>query len=178
MQYANLEQILDKDGIVFLAYGGFMTQTLISGMTEALEREAASTDLSMKVSNNIFTIFIELSQNIMNYAKTHPEVGSGKSLIIVGQHPHDNSYYIISRNQIDEMDKQKIESRLAAVEGLDKEALRSLYREKRKQNRDVVGIGAGIGFIEIARRCDDIEHRFDPLEGTKFNFTIKATINR
>ncbi|PJC85610.1 hypothetical protein CSW98_13595 [Vibrio sp. HA2012] len=182
MRYANLEQMLDEDGIVFLSYGGFLTQTLISGMTEALEKEAASTDLSQKVSNNIFTIFIELSQNIMNYAKTHPEVNGNhfcnKSLMVVGQNPKTNGYYIISRNQIDESDKHKIETRLAEVEGLSKDELRVLYREKRKQNRDTEGNGAGIGFIEVARRCDQIEHYFSPLEGKKYNFTVKVTINK
>ena len=34
-----LEAILEEDGIVFLSYGGFLTQSLIVGMTEALDGE-------------------------------------------------------------------------------------------------------------------------------------------
>ena len=47
MKFANLEEILERDGIVFLTYGGFLTQPLIAGMTDALEAEAQRSDLSM-----------------------------------------------------------------------------------------------------------------------------------
>ena len=36
MQFDHLENILEDEGIVFLSYGGSMTQPLISGMTDAL----------------------------------------------------------------------------------------------------------------------------------------------
>ena len=73
-----VQQIVNKDGIVFLTYGGFLTQTLISGITEALEKEAEESELSMGFANNIFTIFIELAQNMMNYAKSSSLVNSAK----------------------------------------------------------------------------------------------------
>ena len=65
-----IQKLVDNDGIIFLSYGGFLSQTLISGMTEALEKEAEENGITGTVSNNLFTIFIELSQNMMNYSKT------------------------------------------------------------------------------------------------------------
>ena len=61
--------MVDNDGIIFLSYGGFLSQLLITGMTEALEKEANYNNLSLGSSSNLFTIFIELSQNMMNYSK-------------------------------------------------------------------------------------------------------------
>lgn len=180
MKFDTLESILEKDGIVFLTYGGFLTQSLIAGITDALEKEATSSDLSMKVANNIFTIFIELAQNIMNYAKSRKEEPGfdSKGLIVVGTDKQESCYFIISRNIVDAADKEKIESRLSMAEGKDKEELRSLYRELRKSGRDKHHKGAGIGFIEIARRCERIEHEFTPYSGTKYYFTFKATIRK
>ena len=181
MTFDTLEEILEKDGIVFLTYGGFLTQSLIAGMTDALEKEAQNNDLSMKVSGNIFTIFIELAQNMMNYAKSKrdgSEAFDSKGLIIVGSDKSASNYFIISRNIIDAADKEKIEARLAILEGKEKEELRSLYRELRKSGRDKHHKGAGIGFIEIARRCERIEHEFTPYEASKYYFTFKAIISK
>lgn len=181
MKFDVLENILERDGIVFLSYGGFLTQALIAGMTDALEHEAQSNELSMKVSGNIFTIFIEMAQNMMNYSKSKQSASTtydSKGLVLVGMEADHKSYYIISRNQIDADDKVKVEKRLKEVEGLGKDELRALYREKRKAGKDKHSKGAGIGFIEIARRCDKIEHDFTPSGENRYFFTIKTTINK
>ena len=61
MNISAIQEIVEKDGIVFLTYGGFLSQALISGMTEALEKEAEQNELNMGDSSNIFTIFIYTS---------------------------------------------------------------------------------------------------------------------
>ncbi len=176
MQFDHLENILEDEGIVFLSYGGSMTQPLISGMTDALEKEVKSNELNMKTSHNIFTIFIELSQNMMNYANAHP-LNNDAGLIIVGMTENQDSYYIISRNKIDQSAKNIIEEHLNAIEGMDNDQLRKLYREKRKNKRED-SKGAGIGFIEIARRSDKIEHHYQPDGEGKLYFTAKVIIRK
>lgn len=181
MKFETLESILEEDGIVFLTYGGFLTQALIAGMTDALEKEAESNDLSPKAAGNIFTIFIELSQNMMNYSKSKADVDKKfdpKGMIIVGMDKNEDSYFIISRNLINLNDKEKIESRLKAIEGKDKEELRKMYRELRKSGRDKHNVGAGIGFIEVARRCDSVEHTFSKFNDEKYYFTFKSIIKK
>jgi|LGOV01.1.fsa_nt_gb hypothetical protein len=181
MRFGELEDILQKDGIVFLSYGGFLTQSLIVSMTDALEKEAVNTDMSMKISGNIFTIFIEIAQNIMNYTKTKKTsemLTNPDGLIMIGTNNENSGYYVIGRNIIEHKDKLKIEKRLQALEGLNKEELRKLYRENRKSGKDKHSKGAGIGFIEIARRCDEIEYKFtEHKDESKYYFTLKAIIN-
>lgn len=180
MQIKNLEEILEKDGIVFLIYGGFLTQPIVAGLTTALENEIKNSELTLSASTNLFTIFIELAQNMMNYSKTKKsdkiDEFDSKGLIIVGVDEDKKEYYVLSRNIIDEQDKDKIQQRLNEIEGLDKDALRALYRERRKSGRDKHNKGAGIGFIEIARRCDKIIYKIDNCTDKKCYFTIKAMI--
>jgi len=174
-----LEEQLMKEGIVFLIYGSFLTQPLIVGMTDALEKEAESKDLSKRVSNNIFSIFIELAQNMMNYANSKLKSDMdyySKAFVIVGINPQENQYYILSRNMIDPTDRKIIEDRLSDLKGLNKEQLRKLYREKRKKGSDKHEHGAGIGFIEIAKCCDSLEYSFEPCEDNRYYFTIKTII--
>ena len=116
----------------------------------------------------------------MNYSKSKNDSlkYESKGLVIVGQEGDEKHYYIISRNLIDAEDKIKVEQRLKTIEGLDKEGLRKLYRERRKAGKEKHDRGAGIGFIEIARRCDKIEHHFDPYGDNQYFFTIKTLISK
>jgi hypothetical protein len=175
---AQLESILLEDGIVFLTYGGFLTQSLIVGMTEALEKESESSDLSMKISSNLFTIFIELSQNMMNYSKKVETEGfDPKGLILLGKNS-DGYYYILSQNIIDEEDREKLEKKLKIVESSSKDELKKLYRESRRSGRDKHSKGGGIGFYEIAKRCEKIEYEFIKVEDSRYYFKLKAIVGK
>ena len=37
MNVDNVQSMVEEDGIIFLSYGGFLSQTLIAGVTEVLE---------------------------------------------------------------------------------------------------------------------------------------------
>jgi hypothetical protein len=178
MNVNQLESILEKDGIVFLTYGGFLTQSLIVGMTEALERESENSAMSMKIANSIFTIFIELSQNMMNYSKSKLEEGAEfdpKGMIVVGK-DKENRYYIMSRNIIDIEDKKKIEKKLQKIQESDLAEIKRLYKEARRSGKDSHHRGGGIGFYEIAKKSSSIEYDFSKINETKYYFTFKAIL--
>ncbi|MBF0266706.1 MAG: hypothetical protein HQL46_15695 [Gammaproteobacteria bacterium] len=167
MQVNSLESILDTEGIVFLSYGGFLTQSLIAGMVEALELEAESHGLKMNVSNNIMTVFIELAQNMMNYSKKLTNEHSDfdpKGMIIVGYDKNNEDYYLFSRNLITKKDKEVIEPKIKQVIPMEKDELKQLYRELRKSGQHKHKKGAGIGFVEIARRSDNMQYTFEPTQ--------------
>lgn len=179
MNINNIQSMVEDDGIIFLSYGGFLSQTLISGMTEALEQEAEYHDLNMGIANNIFTVFIELSQNIMNYAKHKASDSKGtksEGLIVVGKDT-DGNYYIHSQNVIDVKDKEKIEPKLAELVTMTIDEIKKRYRELRRSGRDSHGKGGGIGFYEIAKRCNEMKYEFKELNENKYYFHLTARIN-
>jgi len=178
MDMKKLESVLEESGIVFLTYGGFITQSLIVGMTEALERESKEAELSMKQANSIFTIFIELAQNMMNYSRTLKEGSDGfdpKGMIVVGKNDQDH-YYVLSRNIVNLSDREKMEPKLKAILDTDAEGVKKLYKEARRSGRNTHAKGGGIGFYEIAKRCQSIEYEFYPLSDNKFYFIFKALL--
>ncbi len=179
MNINEVQRMVDKDGIIFLSYGGFLSQALISSMTEALEKEAEYNDISMSDSNNIFTVFIELSQNMMNYSKAANVNDASfrpQGLILVSKSVEGN-YNIHSQNIISLQDKEKIEPKLLEVQSLDREGIKARYRELRKSGQHTHGKGGGIGFYEIAKRCDLLEYEFNQINEDKFYFYLKITIN-
>lgn len=182
MNVDNIQNMVEKDGIIFLSYGGFLTQTLIAGMTEALEKEAEYHELKMGVANNIFTIFIELSQNVMNYSKSRnlnsKEVKS-EGLIVVGKDDSGN-YYIHSQNIVAQEDKDKIKPKLEEIVTLNRDEIKKKYRELRRSGKDSHGKGGGIGFYEVAKRSDEIKFNFKEINADKyyFHFISKVNINK
>ncbi len=175
----SIKKIVQKEGIVFLTYGSFLSQTLIAGMTEVLEKEAEASDLSMGFSANIFTIFIEIGQNMMNYSKSLDDGSKGsktEGIIIVGKEK-DDLFYIDSQNIVTEKDKNIIEKKLIEISTLDKDGIKKKYRELRRSGKDAHGKGAGIGFYEIAKRCSSQDYEFIPLDNGMYNFHFEATIN-
>jgi hypothetical protein len=171
-----VQKMVDNDGIIFLSYGGYLSQTLITGMTEALEKEAADNGISMGISNNMFTIFIELSQNMMNYSKSlEYEQNKAQGLILVSRDVNYN-YHIHSQNIVSLQDKEKIEPKLLEIQSLDKDGIKKRYRELRKSGQNTHGKGGGIGFYEIAKKCDAIEYNFTKIKEDRYYFHIKTTI--
>ena len=180
MDIRDLEAILDKDGIVFLTYSGFITQSLIVGMTEALEKETEQSDLNINIANNIFTIFIELSQNIMSYSKSRKKIDERfdpKGLIVVGKNK-EGCYYVYSQNILDKNDKEKILPKLQEIDSMDNEAIKVRYRELRRSGRDRHHKGAGIGFYEIAKRCSSIEYSFESINEERYLFKFMAMVKQ
>ena len=165
-----LEEILEEDGIIFLTYGGFFTQSIISGMTEVLEKEVSETNLSMKISHNIYIVFIELAQNIMNYSKKlkDDENFDPKGLIYVGK--QDDDYFVTSQNIISNKDKDKLEPILQHIQTLSNDEIKQLYRKTRREGKHTHAKGGGLGFLEIAKKVSSMEYEFIPLNNNKFYF--------
>ena len=68
MDLSLIDSMLDRNAKLHMVYAGPLSQDLISEMTQTLEKEAQTAQLSMTEATNLFTIFIELSQNIVNYS--------------------------------------------------------------------------------------------------------------
>lgn len=176
MNLTAMHKVVERDGIVFLTYGGFLSQSLISGMTEALEKEAQSHDLGMGQANNIFTIFIELSQNMMKYTTQQQQISQQSSGLIVVGKSDVNCYFILSQNIVSCADVLPMQEKLESITKLDKAGLKERYRQLRRSGRDRHAKGAGIGFYEIAKRSSGIAFDFKPQCQDSTFFTFKASV--
>jgi len=145
-------------------------------MSEALEKEAEENGITMSVSNNLFTIFIELSQNMMNYSKKiDSDALRAQGLILVSKDKEFN-YSIHSQNIVSGADKETIEPKLEEITHLDKDGIKKRYRELRKSGKHTHDKGGGIGFYEIAKKCDKISYDFKKIQEDRYYFHIKTTL--
>ena len=170
---------MDNYNVVFINHDGILSQKDISQMTEMLEEDMEQNNINMGISANILTIFIELSQNILNYSKNQDEDSeelSPSGLILVSKDNQCN-YYIQSQNIVSNTDKDKMEHKLTEIESLDKAGIKARYKELRRSGKNTHDKGGGIGFYEIAKRCDKIKHDFMKLNPSKFVFHIKTKVS-
>ena len=167
------------DSIVFIHHDGLLTQDTILSMTKTLEKDSEKNNLNIGIVANIVTVFIEMSQNILNYSKSDKEncreiASSGVILVSKG---NESNYYIQSQNIVSIEDMGKMNTKLVEIKSLDRDAIRRKYRELRKSGKNTHQKGGGIGFYEIARRSNDIKYEFLKLNKDKFIFHFKTEIN-
>ena len=124
----------------------------------------------MKLSHNIYIVFIELAQNIMNYSKKLKDNNGfdPKGLIYVGK--KNNHYFVTSQNIISKDDKEKLEDILSHIKKLSLDEIKQLYRTTRREGKNKHKKGGGLGFLEIAKKVSSIEYEFICLTNNKFYF--------
>ena len=120
-------------------------------------------------------------QNVIHYS-AEPIVLSeneGEELrygiVIVGQ--ENDKFYVLSGNYIEKAQGVKIEKKLRAIQEMNKEEMKIYFKEQRRKEPDALSKGAGLGFIDTARKASEpIEFAIDQVDETYCFFSIKAVI--
>ncbi|MXN65085.1 hypothetical protein GR183_09215 [Stappia sp. GBMRC 2046] len=180
-----LKKDLRERGIVF-AYSGYVTENVLSGVGDALKKKLAIEDADTKTIRSVFAVFVEQMQNIIRYSveqlpspdlppsADHPaELRYG--ILTIGQEGAD--YVVHAGNLVMKSDVPRMRERLSAIQAMNREQLKFAYKEQLRSGPDEHSKGAGIGFIEIARRASSpIEFDFMDIDGKLAFFALKATI--
>ena len=99
-------------------------------------------------------MYIEQAQNVRNYLarKRFTDASHANAIIVIGR--QEEHYVVSSGNIVEEEDAGSLTDRLEALKALDAEGLRRMFKERlRAEHRGPGSGGAGVGLIEIARRC-------------------------
>ncbi len=176
MRLQEIQSIVEEDGIIFLAYGSVLTQDIIASFASALEKDAMFSQLGLHVSSDIFTVFIEVSQNLLMYSRQHQNSPLGQGIIVLGRN-QEGMFYVHSRNLVTAEDKELLTRRLQPIISMDRESIRKTYREFRRNGRQAHHGGAGIGFYEIAKRCEHISFAFDPADENRYYYIFRSYIS-
>jgi len=170
-------QELKKDGIIF-SFSGPMNHDIIEGIGSAIrikisEGENGNRSIALKV----FSIFVEQVENVINYSAEKDPHDSDMSFGIVVVGKTDDTYFISGGNKIPNEKVQKLEEMLSKLSNMDKTELKTYYKEKRRAEKEGDSKGAGIGFIEMARKSTKpMEYNFIEIDSEYSFFTIKISI--
>lgn len=153
-----LKRTLDEHGIL-LTFSGPLSQEIIEVLGEAVKKHIISDESIKSNTLNIFSIFIEQTQNIKNYL-ARPKFANesqefhNSGMLIIGK--DSRNYFICSGNMSEKNDAKILADRVNEINAMDKEQKKAAYKTQLKQKRTLVDGepgGAGLGLLEIARKA-------------------------
>lgn len=174
-----------KDSNINIIYSGPIWSDGIEGIGGTLRKCLEFGSLPLSASQAVFSVFVEQMNNILMYSTDKESMesdgktvgSSSKGVFILGS--KDRSYFLQCGNVIKNENIDLIKSRLDHLNNLDKTELKKYYKEQLKgENNNPESLGAGLGFIEIARRASSkIEYSFTLLEDGFSFFSMFVTIS-
>ncbi|MCP4156171.1 MAG: hypothetical protein GY757_51095 [bacterium] len=140
---------------IVLDFQGAISQDMLVGMAELIKNKFSQKLDSTIVAKKIFSVFVEMAQNIAFYSAErvvldnhHPDVGAG--VIVVTE--KSGLYTITSGNLVKNESIDGIISHCDVINKMDREELKQFYKIKIKSTRQNGKKGGGIGLIDIVRK--------------------------
>jgi uncharacterized protein YneR len=162
---------------IVLSYKGPMNHAIIAGISNEIEKKFKK---NSKVSRKLFSIFLEVAQNIFYYsAEVNQFANQDKvGVIVIGE--TDEYYLMTSGNLVFEGVVQELKQRCEYINSLDTEALRKhrLDLVEKNEEDNPKSRGAGIGLVKVALVSENplnIEMEKIDDQFTFFTLTVKIS---
>jgi len=173
--------LLAEKGILF-CYSGYMTEDVLSGIGQAIRMKLELENADKKIARSVFSLFVEQVQNVIRYSAEKEEFIAGTvqkelrfGVLTVGH--KDGSFFVSCSNLIEGKDVSRLDESLKHIQQLDNDGLKKLYKETLRGETPEGSKGAGVGFIDIARRAQKgFEFDFMPVKDDRSYFSIKAYV--
>lgn len=142
-----------KKNEVLLVYEGEITHQVTKAFTSLTETNMQKEQESQSTQKKVFHAMVECLQNISKhsecmYCKENQEKRKGAFLLT----QKEKEYYITTGNIVGVESIDKMKSILDKINSLDHEGLKELYKHQIKEGRLSNKGGAGLGFIDIAKK--------------------------
>jgi hypothetical protein len=164
---------------LILVYEGEFTQEITKSVLSMAERNMESVGEESNIKRKVFNVMVECLQNICKHADevSMEESMKNSAIFMIGKHA--NEYIITTGNPINNDKVEGLNKKLQQINGLDKEGLKSLYKEIIKNGDLSDKGGAGLGFVDMARKSGQkLEFDFHPINEKISFFSLKTTIPR
>jgi len=173
-----LRKELSNDGAVF-CYNGYITEELLTSIGMVLKTKLQADNLDKQKIRSVFHFFVEQVQNIIRYSSEFEESIESPSefrygLVIVGS--RDNSYFVTCANLVNNKNVPELKSTLDKIHQMDDDELKILYKKMLRNESPDQSKGAGVGFIDIARKASKFEYDFIDVNPTSSYFSLTSYV--
>lgn len=178
MKYVyDLHTVMLQESLI-LVYEGEFTQEITKSVLAMAERNMDSIGEESSIKRKVFNVMVECLQNICKHADEFEGAESRNAAIfMIGK--HDSEYIITSGNPIANDRIESLSDKLALINSLDKEGLKALYKDIITRGDLSDKGGAGLGFVDMARKSGQkLEYAFHPVNDKISFFSLKTTISR
>lgn len=160
---------------LILVYEGEFTQEITKSVLAMAERNMDSSGEESSVKRKVFNVMVECLQNVVKHAKDIKN--NHAAVFMVGK--QEEQYIIVSGNPISNDAIPTLTSKLEQINKLDRDGLKSLYKEIIKNTEISDKGGAGLGFVDMARKSGNpINYDFIQIDKDTSFFCTKLLISR
>ncbi len=165
---------------ITLVYEGEITHQITKAFTSLTESNMAKEEESNTVQKKVFHVMVECLQNISKHADSFGSddfLFAGRGIFMVSK--GDVEYHVTTGNVIENTKIEELTRILDHINLLDKEGLKQLYKTQMREGRLSEKGGAGLGFIDIARKTGrKLDFHFLSIDEENSFFILTSTISR
>ena len=165
---------------ITLVYEGEITHQITKAFTSLTESNMEKEEESNTVQKKVFHVMVECLQNISKHADSFGSddfLFAGRGIFMVSK--GDVEYHVTTGNVIENAKIEELTRILDNINILDKEGLKQLYKTQMREGRLSEKGGAGLGFIDIARKTGrKLEFHFLSIDEENSFFILTSTISR
>jgi len=164
---------------LILVYQGDFTQESTKSILSMAERNLDSSGEDSSIKRKVFNVMVEALQNIVKHSDEliDGQVRSHAAIFLIGKEA--NRYSIMSGNPVRKANVDKLTKNLEHINGLDKDGLKELYKEIIKNTTISEKGGAGLGFVDMARKSGGkLEFEFPAMNAEYCFFCLKVNVPR
>lgn len=173
-----LRKTLDEQKIM-LCFNGSLNRGIIEEIGIALRRHLEADLVTKSAVTDVFSVYIEQTQNIRNYAQNEAQdereaTRLNSAIIVISK--EENGYAVSSANLIRTEHYDKLAARIEQLRNMDAAELKQHYKTVLRLPRDDAA-SAGLGLISMARAADrPMSYDFQKQENGYGLFGLKVTI--
>ncbi len=174
----NLHRTMMNQKLI-LVYEGEFTQETTKSILAMAERNLDSSGEESSIKRKVFNVMVEALQNIVKHSDelVDGEVRSHAAIFLIGKEP--NQYSIMTGNPIRKSNVEALKKTLEHINSLNKDGLKELYKEIIKNTTISEKGGAGLGFVDMARKSGEKLQFAFPEMGTDYCFfCLKVNVPR
>lgn len=164
---------------LILVYQGDFTQETTKSILTMAERNLDSSGEESNIKRKVFNVMVEALQNIVKHSDELVDgtIRSHAAIFLIGR--ESNRYSIMSGNPIRKANIPGLQKKLDQINTLDKDGLKELYKEIIKNTTISDKGGAGLGFVDMARKSGtQLEFSFPEMNAEYCFFCLKVNVPR
>ncbi len=169
-----------KESNISIAYEGEISHEITKAFSSLAESHIAIHNDSNSLQKRVFHVMVESLQNISKHSgeKYDPNSATdGQGIFFINK--DETEYTVTTGNTIDKHEVPGLKLVLKKINKSNKKSLKELYKEQIKKGRLSDKGGAGLGFIDIARKTgQQLMYSFLDINEKKTYFVLTSTVSR
>lgn len=164
---------------LILVYQGEFTQETTKSILAMAERNLDSSGEESSIKRKVFNVMVEALQNIVKHSDelVEGEIRSHTAIFLIGK--EKDRYSIMAGNPVSKAHMPALKEKLDHINSLDKDGLKELYKEIIKNTTISDKGGAGLGFVDMARKSGGkLEFQFPEMSVEYHFFCLKVNVPR